>query len=358
MNKNIFYKNKYLKYKNKYIQLGGSIKQLIGYANKENIDTINTFEAFFIELYKNLFEKNNLHILWQLFFLNEAKTEDALKNSIKHFIYLYFEENNTYNKFEYLKTNIMMPITNLSVFPEQIKITKYTNYLQENIYLSALPKDCNTLSNISSILGAKVAIISLREDIEPYIKCSTLGSLESINFRIPDFGNITADVYLELIDNCTQITKSHTLFIHCLGGHGRTGTVAIGIIALQIIKAYSTEIKNNFKTPISIKEGLHNISALAIIIFSLAQCIVITSFYMYRETDSKKFRPDIKNIIAPETHGQKNMCLEAIEKAIKRVILAHTENITECSKPTNDLFASHNLWPCPKYNPQGVPGEI
>jgi hypothetical protein len=67
-----------------------------------------------------------------------------------------------------------------------------------------------------------------------------LSGIRSCNIRflhcpIPDFGVVADESMIALISELTQCIKSEnaTLYIHCYGGHGRTGTVIVNLLEAQ-----------------------------------------------------------------------------------------------------------------------------
>lgn len=61
----------------------------------------------------------------------------------------------------------------------------------------------------------------------------TKGQLQLLHFPIPDMGVVADDHFVALIhDLMARLARGEVLYVHCWGGHGRTGTVVAVLIGL------------------------------------------------------------------------------------------------------------------------------
>jgi len=195
--------------------------------------------------------------------------------------------------------------------------TKTSNWLTDNILIGRMPENCKELTKI--IDSGITMFISLREYKEEYQKCITevnkkyKNSIIFFRFDIPDFGTRDSDSIKALIDsiiNYITIDKKKVM-IHCLGGHGRTGTIAVPLIAILLF--YENVLnKNNKKT---FNEWNNTIQEYAELLFLRAQAYVMISLRSDRSSNSR-MKKDIKSLRVPETHAQDVIVIEVIKKYI------------------------------------------
>jgi len=195
--------------------------------------------------------------------------------------------------------------------------TKTSNWLTDNILIGRMPENCKELTKI--IDSGITMFISLREYKEEYQKCITevnkkyKNSIIFFRFDIPDFGTRDSDSIKALIDsiiNYITIDKKKVM-IHCLGGHGRTGTIAVPLIAILLF--YENVLnKNNKKT---FNEWNNTIQEYAELLFLQAQAYVMISLRSDRGSNSR-MKKDIKSLRVPETHAQDVIVIEVIKKYI------------------------------------------
>ena len=103
--------------------------------------------------------------------------------------------------------------------------------------------------------------------------------------------------------------------IHCLGGHGRTGTVVCPLIAILIF--FKDIIKNvNKNEKLIWKEWDEKINNIALELFIRAQAYIMLSLRCHRETNKADLKT-MKEIKIPETHAQDNVALDIIKLYIK-----------------------------------------
>lgn len=231
---------------------------------------------------------------------------------------------------------------------------QYSHWVYNNqLLMSALPPTCEDLKSI--IETNKISmIISLRENDELYQRCSNL-TIKPIfwRFRIPDFGYQDAEDFKALIDNIINYIKSdnnHKVMVHCLGGHGRSGSVICSVIAILVIlqsddlQPILQDLKSRYKFTYNSANSIdvrmldnmiktHNINDIDHLIheitkkiFILSQIYVMLSLRMYRITDNKNYRPDIKQILVPETHAQNEMVIEVIKLFLHEYLINDTFN--------------------------------
>jgi hypothetical protein len=253
---------------------------------------------------------------------------------------------------------------------------QYSHWVYNNqLLMSALPPTCEDLKSI--IETNKISmIISLRENDELYQRCSNL-TIKPIfwRFRIPDFGYQGAEDFKALIDNIINYIKSdnnHRVMVHCLGGHGRTGSVICSVIAiLVILQSYKLQpilkdLKSRYKfiynsnnlIDVRIIDNMmkmydinsidHLIHKITENIFILSQIYVMLSLRMYRITDNKNYRPDIKQILVPETHAQNEMVIEVIKLFLQEYLINDKFNFDIINTDTSIKNTKYDkAWKCP-----------
>lgn len=240
--------------------------------------------------------------------------------------------------------------------------TRYSNQILPNFIMSALPINCSDVGQILNKSNNIGLVLSLRENDELYSKCRILKKIINkkqpdveINlpifwrFIIPDFGVQNPESIKSLIDSLLNYTKTTNkkVFIHCLGGHGRTGTIACCVFAIYLLEQFilvfkkQSNISNKYigHTFLSFfDQGTFNkykfksealyIRAIATAIFKISQIIIIGSLRFHRQTDSESYRKDLKQIKVPETHNQDETVINVIISYINEYI-------------TNGVFGIH-----------------
>ena len=330
------YKNKYIKYKNKYLNVK---KDIILDNEDEDICIMNKILGE-LKLNKNLFlnlEINNL--------------TDYMNN-----LFLKYKVNNN-------------------------DTLQYSHWLYNNqLLMSAMPSNCEDIEHIVDVNKIDM-IISLRENDELYQKCTELENKPIFwRFRIPDFGYQNASDFKALIDNIINyIYKTQKkIMIHCLGGHGRTGSVMCSIIGILVIlqqDIFQTILTELYKLNNSIDKDCsklksdnilyklikeNNISNIEMFtevisnkVFLLSQIYVIFSLRKYRITDSINYRENIHAIVVPETSAQNEMVIDVIKLFLREYLINGKFNFDIVStKKCNDSKIKNtnfkNAWLCAK----------
>jgi hypothetical protein len=253
---------------------------------------------------------------------------------------------------------------------------RYSHWVYNNqLLMSALPPNCTDLKSIIDINKISM-IISLRENDELYQRCQELTTKPIFwRFRIPDFGYQGAEDLKALIDNIINYIKSdnnHKVMVHCLGGHGRTGSVICSVIAVLVIlqskelQLILKDLQSRYKFTYDSKESInvtiidniikthkindidHLIHEITEKVFILSQIYVMLSLRMYRITDNKNYRPDIKQVLVPEIHAQNEMVIEVIKLFLQEYLINgkfnfEINNTTEVIRNTN----FEKAWKCP-----------
>ena len=268
---------------------------------------------------------------------DDVLVDDALNNELENYVEDDLHINNLTNYMLYLLKKYNVNNTNT---------LQYSHWVYNNqILMSAIPTNCNDINYIIDKNQINM-VISLRENDELYQKCN-LNNIKPIfwRFRVPDYGYQDPHDFKALIDNIINYVanKQNKIMIHCLGGHGRTGSVICSIIAILVIlqqtkfqhilkeliilnkipksNSISIPIIDNIKNK-NIK--LTNIGILTDFIarkvFVLSQIYVILSLRMYRKTDGIDYRDTIHKILVPETHAQNEMVINVIKLFIQEYV--------------------------------------
>ena len=308
------YKNKYLKYKNKYINLKNNLFQSGGGSNvvnqcSQNDSIDNNFSK--LKTFFNYSEKDS--------YLNEIK-EQCNKNS--------------------------------SAGP-----TIYSNWaLNNKLLMGAIPKDCNDLQTI--INEGINLFISLREDDEIYQNCTNTNNNNKPifwRFRIPDFNTRDVEDVKTLVDNIINYLENNEgkIMVHCLGGHGRTGTIICCVIAVSLLNN-NIHLQNLKDKSLKFKELEKEILELAEKIFKYAQFYVMLSLSTYRKTDSLLIKTP-QNIKVPEISSQDLLVINVIKLYIENYLRNGFVNIslskikgTECGGKTHINEEGTPIWKCAK----------
>jgi hypothetical protein len=256
--------------------------------------------------------------------------------------------------------------------------------------------------------------------MELYQYCEEIKNLKPVIFwryLIPDFGYQDTHNFRALIDNILNYNKStpiltpiltpiklqtqtleyqsggtatpketvketKNILIHCLGGHGRTGSVACCLVAVKFfllnetIKKLLTDFENKYfiiqkqekqneskeqekqnesKDKFKYFRNYRNIDIyirnIANIIFKLSQLYVMGSLRIHRETDRKETRPDPHAMLVPETPAQNEMVKNVIEDYIHDFLNNETfgepkKPVTECKKTEMINYMGNNEWLC------------
>jgi len=203
--------------------------------------------------------------------------------------------------------------------------TQTSNWLTDNILIGKMPKNCKEVIKI--INNDVTMFISLREYEEEYQKCiydvnkKYQESVIFFRFDIPDFGTRDSDSIKALIDSIINYVdiKKNKVMIHCLGGHGRTGTVVVPLIAVLIFledikNKNSTNFLNKYEKK-SYDEWNNEIDKITELLFIKAQSYVMISLRKDRISNNLK-KKDIKAVRVPETHAQDIIVLSIIKKYI------------------------------------------
>ena len=197
--------------------------------------------------------------------------------------------------------------------------TQSSNWLTDNILIGRIPKNCKEVIKI--INSGVTMFISLREYEEEYKKCiynvneKLKESVVFFRFDIPDFGVRDTNSLKALIDsiiNYVQVKKEKVM-IHCLGGHGRTGTVVVPLIAILLFLSVNKTINKNSKK--TYNEWNSDINKIANLLFIKAQSYVMISLRKDRGSNSKK-KILIKEVRVPETHAQDTIAISVIKQYI------------------------------------------
>ena len=200
-----------------------------------------------------------------------------------------------------------------------------SNWLSDNILIGRMPKDCKEVTKI--INSGVNMFISLREYEEEYQKCiyelnkKYKDSIIFFRFDIPDFGTRDTDSIKALIDSIINYVniKKGKVMIHCLGGHGRTGTIVVPLIAILLFFKNIINIDNknflNRSDRKTFNEWNQIIEKIAESLFIKAQSYVMISLRKDRGSNSEKKR-DIKAVRVPETHAQDIIAISVIKKYI------------------------------------------
>jgi len=311
------YKNKYLKYKNKYIDLKNNLFQSGGASNScsKNDDIDNNFSK--LKTFFNYNEEDS--------FLDEIKKQCKINSSAGPTIYSNWALNN-------------------------------------NLLMGAIPKDCNDLQTI--IDNGINLFISLREDDEIYQNCkNTNNDNKPIfwRFRIPDFNTRDVEDVKTLVDNIINYMENNKgkIMVHCLGGHGRTGTIICCVIAVFLLNNnLLTNNKNSIETKLknlkNSKELEKEILELAEEIFKYAQFYVMLSLSTYRKTDSL-LKKTPQNIKVPEISSQDLLVINVIKLYIENYLRNDFVNISlskiegrECGDIKNKNEEGNPIWKCAK----------
>jgi hypothetical protein len=232
-----------------------------------------------------------------------------------------------YNEvFDFLKINDDLIKKNIiSVLESKKGPTITSNWLTDNILIGRMPENCKELTKI--IDSGVTMFISLREYEEEYQKCifsvnkKYKDKITFFRFDIPDFGTRDTDSIKALIDSIINyaIIKKGKVMIHCLGGHGRTGTIAVPVIAILLFFKNITNKNNKNFLDINNKktfsEWNKKINDIAELLFIKAQSYVMISLRKDRLSDSIK-KKDIKAVRVPETHAQDIIVISVIKKYI------------------------------------------
>ena len=386
MSKTDYYYNKYLIYKQKYINLkGGSdvmMNQPSRFTNENNIDSMMKQPITFNENNSDsmmkqpiTFNENNSTFINETnsTFINETNSTECIINKILKELkitddlqdYITDQDNNITNN------NLTTYMLNLFIkYKVNNKNTlQYSHWVYNNqILMSAIPTDCNDINHIININKINM-VISLRENDELYQRCDLDKKLLTQNsnyddddyknynrpkpifwrFRVPDYGYQDPHDFKALIDNIINYVQNleNKIMIHCLGGHGRTGSVICSIIAILVIlqeNIFKTILKelitlNNLPKIDNLSESnnmpeinkiitknntLTNIGMLTNFIarkvFVLSQIFVMLSLRMYRKTDGIDYRDTIHKILVPETHAQNEMVINVIKLFIQEYV--------------------------------------
>jgi hypothetical protein len=203
--------------------------------------------------------------------------------------------------------------------------TVSSNWLTENILIGKMPKNCNEVIKI--INSGVTMFVSLREHEEEYQKCihnvneKYKESVLFFRFDIPDFGTRDTDSIKALIDSIINYIniKKEKVMIHCLGGHGRTGTVSVPLIAILLFFINITNKNNknflNRDDKKTFNEWNILIDNIAQLLFIQAQSYVMISLRKDRLSNSIK-KKEIKKVRVPETHAQDIIAISVIKKYI------------------------------------------
>jgi hypothetical protein len=247
--------------------------------------------------------------------------------------------------------------------------------------MSALPSKCKEIKHIVDINKIDM-IISLRENDELYQRCTELESKPIFwRFRIPDFGYQDANDFKAFIDNIINyIYKTEKkIMIHCLGGHGRTGSVMCSVIAILVVlqqPIFKEILKELFKLNNSINKDCYKVESSKILyklikknnitniemliekisnyVFLLSQIYVILSLRKYRITDNINYREKIHAIVVPETSAQNEMVIDVIKIFLREYLINGKFNFDiisaeKCNDNSNFKNTNFkNAWLCAK----------
>ena len=350
------YKNKYQKYKNKYINLKKKIYQSGGTGINNISNIINIINTDNICPTNDTIENNYEKIKNYLFSNTDKQLDDEL-NIIKN-----------------------LCSKNCSNGP-----TIYSNWILNNkLLMGAIPKDCDDMNKL--IDDGKINLfISLREDDEIYQNCNNNTTIKPIfwRFRIPDFNTRDVEDVKTLVDNIINylLTRNEKIMIHCLGGHGRTGTIICCIIAVLLFLNKNDNINlvnsndniNNIinsklikiKKITNFKDTEKEILELSEKIFKYSQFYVMLSLSTFRITDSllDNFKLPEK-IKVPEISSQDLLVMNVIKLYIENYLRNGFINTTlskinedKCGKKENyineegkPIWKCANICNCPKCN--------
>jgi len=246
--------------------------------------------------------------------------------------------------------------------------TNYSNWvIKDRILMGAIPKSCDDL-NIFKKNGITL-FVSLREEDEIYQTCDHYDNIIFWRFRIPDLSTREPEDLKALIDNLINYLindKNRKIMIHCLGGHGRTGTVICCLLAViiflnknedqkDIVKKIQNEIENLRKENNNYKNIEEKIIEISEKIFKYVKFYTMLSLSSHRQTDSLDNRT-VKEISIPETSAQELLICQVIQLYIKlylknkyysitREILIPNE-IKKCND-NNSINEEHQkIWKC------------
>lgn len=355
------YKQKYLIYKNKYLNLK---KKLSNKSEKSIIES---------EINPNKFKKNNNKHTTD----NDKTNDNCMLNKIlnelkiKQDSFLDFQINNL---IEYiLDLFVKYKVNNTDTL-------QYSHWVyNQQLLMSSIPPSCKDIKYI--IDNNKInMIISLRENDELYQRCSELENKPIFwRFRIPDFGYQDPNDLKALIDNIINFIylSPNKLMVHCLGGHGRTGSVICSVIAILVILQQSNfveimkelyDLYNSTNKDCSLVQSdkiIHNfiikhkltniemlISEISEKVFLLSQVYVILSLRKYRVTDNINYRENIHAVLVPETPAQNEMVIDVIKLYIREYLINgkfYFEIIStkDCGDPSIKNTNFKNAWLCP-----------
>jgi protein-tyrosine phosphatase len=336
------YKNKYLKYKDKY-----KINKL-----KKIVDIIYKMKEEFKlndELIDNLY---NIFLVIQSSEMNEI--DSCIEKKLNYIFY--------FIAFLLDKHSIEGPLV-------------YSNKIYSNVIMSAIPYSCSDLEILVNKENINM-IISLRENNELYQYCKNIKNPPIFwRYLIPDFGYQDPQNFKALIDNIYNYTENSNekkkVLIHCLGGHGRTGSVACSLIALKffllnnniknlLIAFENKHFKLNHSTepnvPLNLLENKKNIDEfirnISFLIFKLSQIYVMSSLRIHRETDREQTRPNPHQMLVPETPAQNDMVINVIMDYIhdylnnEMFLNPDTQTIDKCNDNEIVNFMGNRAWLC------------
>ena len=202
--------------------------------------------------------------------------------------------------------------------------TDSSNWLTKNILIGMLPKTCE---DVEKIMKAKISLfISLREYEETYPKCINEKYKKKeifYRFDIPDFSIRDPESIRALIDNIITYVNINqkNVMIHCLGGHGRTGTVVTPLIAMLVFSKNILDSKSedyiNIRDTKTWLEWDDKIHLVAKNLFIKAQAYVMLSLRAHRKTNGINIKKNIMKIKIPETHAQDDVAIAIIKLYIK-----------------------------------------
>ena len=205
--------------------------------------------------------------------------------------------------------------------------TDSSNWLTKHVLIGMMPKTCE---EVEKIMKSKITLfVSLREYEENYPKCIEMIDKKYkkkeifYRFNIPDFSTREPDSIKALIDNVINYININKGFamIHCLGGHGRTGTVVTPLIAMLIFGKNIMDVKSNdyinLRELKTWPEWENKIHTVAKNLFIKAQAYVMLSLRAHRKTNGENLKKNVMKIKIPETHAQDDVAISIIKLYIK-----------------------------------------
>lgn len=198
--------------------------------------------------------------------------------------------------------------------------TKTSNWITEQVIMTTVPRTCDDVNKL--IQNGVKLIISLQEQNEQYQYCEPeTNNIIFWRYRIQDFNTPTSLLDTKaLIDNLLNYLskdKNNKIAIHCLGGHGRTGTISCCLIAILLfLKEHDIDEIINKK--LSAHDTRKDILELVNKLFLKAQSYVMLSLRFFRKSDSPAIlsRNDLKTIKIPEIASQDHFVKDMIEAYI------------------------------------------